>query len=263
MWGSGGDIDVAHNLAHLSLNFNGHSGHLWFVYMLLGLYLVMPIITPWLERLTKRGEELFLGLWLFTTAIPFFRELALSIGGTAEVWGEANWNEFGMLYYVSGFIGFVVAAHYIRTYINWSVARTLAITLPMIIVGYVVTALPFYYQIPSSYPIVDSIDLAIDMELSWRFSTTGVALMTIGVFLIFKLIERPSKCYKAIADLSMLSYGIYLVHMFVLVAIYDIVSSWSIGTPLTMVVTAALTFAISAILIKLLALLPKSKYIVG
>lgn len=263
MWGSSGTVDASHNLLHLCLNFNGHSGHLWFVYMLLGIYLVMPIISPWLERVSKRGEELFLGLWFFTTAVPFFRELALAMGSTAEVWGEANWNEFGMLYYVSGFIGFVVAAHYIRCYVNWSTAKTVAITLPMIVVGYLITAIPFYLQIPDSYPVVDSIELAIEMELSWKFTATGVALMTLGVFLLFKLMERPHKGYALVAELSRLSYGIYLVHMFVLVAAYDIVSSWHIGTPLTMLVSAILTFIISAIITKLLSFIPKSKYIVG
>lgn len=101
------------------------------------------------------------------------------------------------------------------------------------------------------------------MELSWDFTTTGAALMTLGVFLLFKLIERPCRIYPLIAELSKLSYGIYLLHMFVLVAVFDIVSSWQIGTPLTMFVSAVITFTVSAIITKLLSLLPKSKYIVG
>lgn len=263
MWGSGGSVDIASNFAQLSVNLMWHSGHLWFVYMIIGLYLTMPILSPWLERVSRRGEELFLGLWLFSTAVPFFRELALILRGTAEVWGEASWNEFGMLYYVSGFIGFVVAAHYIRTYIDWSAAKTMLVALPMIIVGYAATALPFYHQLPDTFPVNESIDLAIQMELSWDFTTTGVALMTLGAFLLFKLIKRPSGIYPIVAELSKLSYGIYLLHMFVLVAVFDIVGSWSLGTPATMLLSAVITFTVSAIITKLLSLMPKSKYIVG
>lgn len=263
MWGSDGKVDIASNLANLVLNFTWHSGHLWFVYMLIGIYLFMPVLSPWLESVSKRGERAFILVWLLTTAVPFFRELAQVVHGTAEVWGEANWNEFGTLYYMSGFIGYVVAAHYIRKYIDWSVAKTLCVSLPAIIAGYLITAIPFYMQIPDSYPVNDLIDLAIDMELSWKFTTTGVALMTLGVFLIFKLIKRSGRCYPLVLSLSNMSYGMYLMHMFVLVAVFDIVKSWQMATPLTMVTTAVLTFIVSALLTKLLSFLPKSKYIVG
>lgn len=263
MWGSGGEIDIAKNLSQLSLNLMWHSGHLWYVYMLIGIYLFMPILSPWLERVTKRGERVFLIIWLFSTAVPFFRELALSIRGTAEVWGEASWNEFGLLYYFSGFIGYVVAAHYIRKYVDWGITKSLCVALPMIVVGYAATALPFYLQLPDSYPIVDTIDLAVGLELSWDFTTTGVALMSLGAFLLFKLIKCPTKGYRLIRNVSNLSYGVYLLHMFVLVAVFDIVSSWCLGTPLTMFISAILTFIGSVILTKLLSLLPKSKYIIG
>lgn len=263
MWGSGGEVAICDNLTQLSINLMWHSGHLWFVYMLIGIYLFMPIISPWLERVSKRGEEAFILIWLFSTAVPFFRELARSIRGTAEVWGEASWNEFGLLYYFSGFIGFVVAADYIRRYVDWGVAKSLCVALPAIVVGYLATALPFYLQLPDSYPIVDTIDLAVKLELSWDFTTTGVALMTLGAFILFKLIKQPGKAYPLVMEISRLSYGIYLLHMFVLVAIFDIVSGWEIATPLTMLLSAALTYIVSIVIAKLISLLPKSKYIIG
>jgi surface polysaccharide O-acyltransferase-like enzyme len=133
----------------------------------------------------------------------------------------------------------------------------------MIAVGYLITALPFYIQLPDNYPIIDAIDLAVKLELSWDFTMTGVALMTLGVFLLLKLIKQPTRGYGLIYDISHLSYGIYLLHMFVLVAVFDIVSAWGLTTPLTMIVSALLTFTCSAIVAKLISLLPKSKYIVG
>ena len=38
------------NLKNLLLNFNYAAGHLWFVYMLIGVYLLMPLLSPWAER---------------------------------------------------------------------------------------------------------------------------------------------------------------------------------------------------------------------
>ena len=78
-----------------------------------------------------------------------------------------------------------------------------------------------------------------------------------------KLRKRPCKVYPLFFELSRLSYGVYLLHMFVLVAVFDIVKGWEIGTPLTMFVSALLTYIGSFVVAKLLSLLPKSKYIIG
>lgn len=261
-WGTGGEIDVTTNLSRLVFNLMPHAGHLWFVYMILGIYILMPIISPWLERVSPRNERLFIALWLLSTAVPFMR-WAASATGTAEVWGEASWNEFGMLYYTSGFIGYIVVAHYIRNHVNWSVKRTLSVAIPMFAVGYMIVALPFYYQLSDQYPISGPIDLAVAWERSWCFATTGVALTAIALFLIFKLITKPCRIYPLFERLSRLSFGIYLVHIFVLVAVFGYVSSWGLATPLTMLLTAAITFVLSAIIVELLSHLPKSKYFIG
>ena len=260
-WGM--EADVADNLKTLSLNFLPTSGHLWFVYMLLGVYLIMPIISPWLERVSARGERYFLALWLLATALPFLRLMAATMRGTEEVWGEASWNEFGALYYVSGFIGYVVAAHYIRQHIDWGVKRTLLVALPLLAVGYIATALPFYQQIPTTYPVNDTIELAVSMERSWCFATTGVALQTIALFLLFKLITKPCRIYPIFRRVAELSYGIYLIHIFVLVAAFNIISEWQLPTLTTILLTASSTFVVCIILTRLIALLPKSKYLIG
>jgi peptidoglycan/LPS O-acetylase OafA/YrhL len=90
-----------------------------------------------------------------------------------------------------------------------------------------------------------------------------VALTAIATFLMFKLIKQPCRIYPLFAELSRLSYGIYLMHIFVLVAVFDIVSQWGLATPLVMVITAALTFCISALLTRIITLLPKSKFLIG
>lgn len=60
MWGCSDGFSIKQNLANLTLNLNMHAGHLWFVYMLIGVYIAMPILSPWVERLSKRGEQIFL-----------------------------------------------------------------------------------------------------------------------------------------------------------------------------------------------------------
>ncbi len=43
----------------------------WFVYALIGLYLFAPVISPWLERASRRSVEYFLGLWLLSGLLKF------------------------------------------------------------------------------------------------------------------------------------------------------------------------------------------------
>ena len=113
VWG-----EPVQNFKDLLLNFNYAAGHLWFVYMLIGLYLVMPLLSPWAEKVGKKELQVYLGIWLFTTIIPLVRQWA---GGSAPViygpsgipnaakyplWGEASWNTYGLFYYMSGFVGY-------------------------------------------------------------------------------------------------------------------------------------------------------------
>lgn len=163
LWGSDmSQHDIAGNLKHSALNFPDPAGHLWFMYMLIGVYIAMPIFSPWVDKLSKKGEQTFLALWLFTTTVPFWRELAMQVFDQSRVWGEAFWNEFGLLYYVSGFIGYVVLGHYFKKYVpamSWR--RTLSVALPLWLVGYAITAGWFWAVMPKSFPIHEPIELAV------------------------------------------------------------------------------------------------------
>lgn len=60
-YGSAEGFDRGVNLGRLLLNFNPHSGHLWFIYMLLGVYLAMPLLSPWQRRSPERVRNFFSG----------------------------------------------------------------------------------------------------------------------------------------------------------------------------------------------------------
>ena len=95
-------------------NFPDAGGHLWFVPMLLGLYLLMPLLSPWAEKVSERELRGWLILWLVTTTFPYLRRVwtALygdpSFGAVPYLYGECPWNMFGMFHYVSGFIGYML-----------------------------------------------------------------------------------------------------------------------------------------------------------
>lgn len=241
--------ETIHNLGHLAFNFPGAAGHLWFVFMLLGIYIVMPIFSPWVERLTKRGEQWFLALWLFTTLIPYWRYFAQQYTGLNEVMGEANWNEFGLFYGVSGFMGYVVLGHYLRTYtpqLSWR--RTLAMSIPLLLVGYAIIAGGFWQAMPSELPFEGPIQVAVRMELTWRFCTLGTALMTLGYFLIIRKLNGQGMFYRyVILPISKASYGMYLMHIFWLCLFVTLLRNHIESTLVVILLTAGCTYVASFI----------------
>ena len=261
----GSETDVAFNFKNLAFNFMMHSGHLWFVYMLLGVYLLMPIISPWVEKISRKEEKCFLYLWAFTTILPFFRPAAENLLGTPALWGECPWNEFGVFYYVSGFIGYLVLGHYIRTYageVSWK--KTLLYAVPFWIVGYAVAAGGFWAIMPKDFPVSAPYQTAVDMETTWNFCTFGVMMQTVAYFLVIRKITSSGWFYQHIVlPISKLSYGMYLMHMFVLIPVFGWVKSFGLPTPAVMLLSALITYVICALVSRLLAILPKSKYIVG
>lgn len=242
--------NIAERVSTILYTANTDSGHLWFIYMLIGVYLVMPVISPWLSRVSKRGEEIFLAIWFLTTFTGYLRPL------TGYVWGEVFWNNFHALYYFSGYIGYVVLAHYIRKYVDWSLKKSVAVGVPLILVGFAITAGLFYTH------SMESNDYAY-VEQSWYFCTFNVAMMTAGSFLILRHINYSKQwLYRPIQSVSKISYGIYLMHIFVLGVMQQLIAPHMATLPAILTVGTA-TFLACAIITRLISLLPGSKWVVG
>ena len=96
---------TARDLSRILLNFPTLAGHLWFMYPLFGLYLFIPVISPWLNKATEKEERFFIILFLISTCMPFLNRWC------GELWGQCFWNEYHMLWYFSGYLGYLVTAH--------------------------------------------------------------------------------------------------------------------------------------------------------
>ncbi|MBN2162711.1 MAG: acyltransferase [Pontiellaceae bacterium] len=248
LWGQMQVSDVKHQLLTLTYNFNLSSGHLWFVYMLIGLYLIMPVLSPWLQTTSKRFLQAAIAIWFIST---FHHVIKLIVPGML---GECYWNEFHSLYYVSGYVGYLLLAFYFKQHIHWSNAKNLAVGIPLFIAGYALTV--FYFN-----AVMDTAGSLYELEIAWRFCTPNIVMMTAGLFLIIKCINRESRLIRL---LSKYSYGIYLCHIFFLGACYQmIIKPLELETPEAIMLTGLLTFALSAILVGILSLLPKNKYLIG
>ncbi len=256
LWGETTVSDVKNNLLYLLFNFTPSSGHLWFIYMLIGLYLFMPVLSPWLEKVSRRAEQVFIAIWFSTTFWPYLRVLGAKFVGSSELYGESYWNEYHLLWYFSGYIGYLVLAHYIRKYIDWSLKKSLCIGGLLFVIGYITTSVIWYQNIFTANTLAE-------LELSWRFCTFNVVMMTFGFFVILKsLFRNTQRTPHIIQELSKLSYGMYLMHIFILGFSYRLIAGY-FSTPVTILLVAITTIIGCIVLARILSYLPKSKYLLG
>lgn len=163
------------DLKMLPFNFPSMAGHLWFMYPLISLYLIIPVISPWLERASARDERIFIGIFAFSTLTPWLHRYV-----SAELWGECFWNGFSALWYCSGYIGYLVLAHYIRFHLNWERPRRLRVGALCFVAGAAFTAWSFWWKgVPGQ--LIETPML----EWAWEFCTPNVLCATFGAFLLF------------------------------------------------------------------------------
>lgn len=287
--------EPAENFKNLLFNFNYAAGHLWFVYMIIGVYLLMPLLSPWAERVGKRELQVYLAIWLFTTLIPLVRdwvsggyvnmEITYGVSGLPRpaltpLWGEASWNTYGTFYYMSGFIGYLLLGLYFRRFVgelSWK--KTLLVAVPCYLGGFAIVFGGFLRRVfemaQGSFPLTGLVEKAVWWETTWCNDTIGVVLMTVAWILLFKKVKSSGCLYrKALLPLSKASYGLYLLHLLILVPICGAMREWlGVGaegvlgiwtTPVQIVASAVAGFAGSAIVAILLQRIPKiGKYIIG
>lgn len=171
LWGQMDGEQSLNDLSRIWLNFPALAGHFWFMYPLIGLYLFIPVISPWLEKVSAKEERFFIGLFLISTCIPFLNRWF------GEVWGQCFWNEYHMLWYFSGYLGYLVLAHYIRVHLTWGRSLRLRVGFLLMLVGAAATIWSFYVQavpgVVHSTPVI---------EVGWAFCTLNCVALTAGTF---------------------------------------------------------------------------------
>lgn len=139
--GNGPATDFVSALATLltvPFTFNYFSTHLWYVYMLIGLYLYLPIFSAWVEKATLRAKFIFLGIWSVTLLLPYADAFLTPLlpFGEGYLFGTCSWNAFGLFYAFAGFNGYLLLGHVLaQATREQSVGKTLAVALPMFVAG--------------------------------------------------------------------------------------------------------------------------------
>jgi surface polysaccharide O-acyltransferase-like enzyme len=218
--------------------------HLWYVYMLIGLYFVIPVLSKFVRNASEKEIVYFLLVWL---AVMLLAQPYLS-----------RFNPQIDLHYFAGYIGYLVLGHYLafkefpaRSARIWS-GLIFLLTLTIIVAG-------TYYM--CQYTKAFS-------TLLYEPLSPAIVLLSSSVFLFarFTAVKLPPALKKARDFISAYTFGIYLSHALLLDIIGDpdnhLNINWQLCNPaISIPVTAIVCYILSLLLVYLISKIPLGKWV--
>ena len=213
--------------------------HMWFLFMIVGLYLIVPF----LKKITanKKLTEYFLILaFIFALIIPLLMKwTALGSPIFETILGNAN------IAFVTKFPIYYVAGYYFS--INQISCRNKLIIYILGIVSIIFTIFTNSYL---------SIQAGAGFEALYDYLYPNTALFTLAVFIFFRSFfeERQfsDKATRAVLLFSKCSFGIYLAHVFVLIFFNEIGFTTFIFNPIVSIPLVSISIFFASFLISFL-----------
>jgi surface polysaccharide O-acyltransferase-like enzyme len=214
------------------------TGVLWFIYTLVGLYLVAPIISKWLSTCCKSELEFYMLIWGITLCYPIF-----------DFFLEVRHGDTSILYYFTGYLGYFILGYYLNKY-----PKTLSLKV----------VIPFF-MIALIVPIICKLKQICDFgDIFWYLSIFVVTMCLFWYYLADKLSKRIAG-NKLIVELSNLSFGVYLIHIFIMrdilwnTNIINSISSYEVRSIIVAVLTITISYTVSFLISKTKI----AKYLIG
>ena len=207
----------------------------WFVYMLIGLYLLTPILSKWLNYCKNIQIEYFLLIWIFSLFTNLFQFLDTSFN----------------LGYFSGYIGYFVLGYYFSIK-KIDKTNSLGLSIFLIMFVSIITIMGNY--------IFESISFE-------SYLTPNIMILSTGIFLLAKNFNLPKNFIirKVILKTSKFSFSIYLIHAVFISILYRIfgVNCLFISPYIGSILICIIVLICSLIFLELFRRLPFTKYISG
>jgi len=224
--------------------------HFWFLYMILGLYLVTPILRVFTRIATPNDYKYFLIIWVFAVCLPAFLKQFFGIS-MADFW-----------VIVIGFSGYYVAGYFLNQerYSERSFHWAIALYIIALLVTFIGTYLllrhngeygPYFYEYLSPNVIVMS--LASYYILRWLAYE--------------RIYTRIPRLKQLVSILCVTSFGVYMVHVLLLSVLKGgrlgfILSGASIGWGFGILLTFLLVMPLSVGIVYLMQRIPVVKSLV-
>ena len=226
--------------------------HLWFLPVLMVLYLLVPILKAAFS--SKKICEYYLALYVILgLLIPTL--LLFEFPYKYLLMDYYNRTSFVML---TGYIGYFVAGHYIHSFVKPLTKKGKIMTAAAVLICYALTVV--VCSMDALQKDVPSVILNNPLAITDYIATVGIYLLLRDAGMSRGQKESP----RWLSCMSGLTFGIYLVHPFVLEILSGIGLTTLIPHPILMIpVMTVVVFMISGVISLLLQKLPViGKYIV-
>ncbi len=242
-----------------SVLFHPVEGLLWYVYVLVVIYVTLPLVSKCIEAIGKRGVETLLVLWVLSSFIPYQHGVFIEAS-------QYSHNMFGAF---ANYYGYVLLGYYLHQYGLPVFSRGNVLKWGLILAFGIVAMPMFEFLVQGRFGITWQQHLD---TITNDISINNIAMAT----LLFVLVQHfapkryDSKRLPAASTwwplLSLCTFGIYLSQMIVLRQIvWPMTASWLGQTHwvIDCLVSGILTFVICFLIVIVLRRLPFHKYIIG
>ncbi len=201
----------------------------WYIYMIIGFYLMLPIIYKWISNTDEREIKYFLVLWFVILVLNYFNTHVM------------------ILNYVNlftGYLGFFVLGYYLNKS-DSKYANSFSLGLILFVLGTLMMLLSILI------PTWMSGQLNMDYVGYLNLAPSSV-FKAVGIFLMLKNINYE-KLFKSKTDsvnnfmmkFSEITFGLYLIHLLIpLNGIWSINMSPFINIPICLVVIIIITYIV-------------------
>ncbi len=213
--------------------------HLWFVYMILGIYLLTPILRIYVKSADSDNIKYFLIVWFVSNGIILYIDKFANIRLSIET------------YFFTGYVGYYLLGYYLRQ-AQFDKRQKMLIYI-IAIIGFMMTIIG---------TAILSIDKGTYIGTFNRYFSPSMMVMAIGIFIIIKNIKwdgilKYDRLNKVIMDASALSFGVYLIHALILDILRNSKIDVTLFNPILSIPIMAIGVAIiSYVVIKLMKKVP-------
>lgn len=231
-------IDITKIIVSL---IKGHY-HLWFVYLIIGLYLIVPLLRLWVNDTNKKYVEYFIILSIiFTYIIPQIISIGSNYSNLFEHINDIIERKLS-LKYVGGFTTYFILGWYINNY----ELKNKRIIYILGLFGVLIT-------IMGTYILSNTTGKALQMYGNLYIN---VLFQTVAVFVIIKDKFKNMHTNNIINSISKYSLGIYAIHALIVTIMYRIIEKVNIdfaliNIPVVFIVSFVFAYLISFILSKI------------
>jgi surface polysaccharide O-acyltransferase-like enzyme len=214
--------------------------HLWFMYELFAIYIFTPILRVFASKENEKYLWYLLAIWFIFGPVQRIVEFRLQV--------ELIFN-FG---YLTGYVGYFILG-YLLTRIRISKRLLIISALVYPAMAYFTVAATAYFTTQEG-KLVDYFQFLLGINIVLLSTSLFILLKPLGEFIFSKPHLRLE---KLTVKLSAASFGIYLVHVFIIALLKDFKISPLDGPSIYMVpVTTVGVFIVSWIIVAILMRIP-------